>query len=158
MNKLKYRKAWHWPDQVADFIGYQAQGFTIHIMNGESQLGDLRIDRYSENTDIRADALWLPIKSEVADTVISDPPWDMDYTLKPRLMSEIRRILKFGGRLIFNAPWCPKCPGLALEEIWCPTYQLMTFTHISLIFVCRKIKSSMFEIPQKGVRSGLKVR
>lgn len=147
MNKLKYRPVWKWPGQVEDFIAARAEGFIVHVMNGDSQLGDLRIDRYSKNTDICADALWLPIKSEVADTIVCDPPWGLDYTLKPKLMSEMRRVLKFGGRLIFNAPWCPKCPGLAIEEIWCPTYQLMTFNHISLIFVCRKIKSHLFETP-----------
>jgi len=88
----------------------------------------------------------LPLDSEIADTVVCDPPWAMDYVYKPKLISELRRILKFGGQLIFNAPWCPKCPGLALEEIWVPTYQLMTFTHLSFIFVCRKIKSRLFEI------------
>jgi len=146
MNKLKYKQAWTWPEQVEDFITARAEGFTIHVMNGNSSLGDIRIDKFTDNTDIKADALWLPIKSEVADTVISDPPWAMDYVLKPKFMSELRRVLKFGGQLIFNAPWCPKCPGLQLEEIWCPTYQLMTFRHISLIFVLRKIKSRLFEV------------
>ena len=145
-NKLKYKKAWSWPTQVEDFIAARADGFTIHVMNGNSQLGDLRIDRYTENTDIRADALHLPLSNEVADTVICDPPWDMDYTLKGRLLSELRRITKFGGKWIFNAPWCPKCPSMALEEIWCPTWQLMVFTHISLIFVLRKTKSRLFEV------------
>jgi len=144
-NKLKYKKAWSWPEQVSDFIESRARGFTVHVMNGSSQFGDLRIDKYTETTDIRADALWLPMKSGIADTVVSDPPWDMDYVWRPRLMSEIRRILKFGGQLIFNAPWCPKCPGLQLESIWCPTWQLMTFRHISLIFVLTKVKSRLFE-------------
>ena len=145
MNKLKYKKAWSWPKQVEDFIAARAEGFTVHIMNGQSSLGHLRIDKFTENVDIRADARWLPLKDEIADTVVSDPPWDMDYTLKPQLISEMRRVLRFGGILIFNAPWCPKCPGLSLLEIWCPTWQLMTFTHISLIFVLRKVKSSMFQ-------------
>lgn len=143
-NKLKYRKAWRFPGQIEDFIRARAEGFTLHIMNGESQLGDLRIDKFSETTDIRADALWLPLKDEIADTVVCDPPWGMDYTLKPQLMSELRRVLKFGGQLIFNAPWCPKCPGLAIEEVLVPEYQLMTFIHISLIFVARKVKSRLF--------------
>lgn len=147
-NRLKYRKAWAWPAQVEDFIGARARGFTIHIMNGQSQLGGLRIDRYAENTDIRADALWLPLKSEVADTVVCDPPWNMDYKLKPKLMTEIRRILKFGGQLIFNAPWCPKCPGLPIEEVWVPEWQLMTFHHIVLIFVARKVRKE-FQLAEK---------
>lgn len=139
-NKLKYRKAWSWPTQVEDFIASRARGFTVHLMNGESNLGDLRIDQWSGKTDIRADVTRLPLKDEVADTVICDPPWNMDYTMKPKLMAEIRRILKFGGQLIFNAPWCPKCPGLPIEEVWVPEWQLMTFHHIALIFVARKVR------------------
>ena len=141
MNKLKYRKAWRFPEAVEDFIAAQCEGFVVHIMNGDSQLGDLRIDKYSDNTDIRADALQLPLKDEVADTVVCDPPWSMDNRDKPKLMLEIKRILKFGGKLIFNSTWNPKCPGLPVETIFVPERQLMTFQHISLIFVSRKIKS-----------------
>lgn len=146
MNKLKYRKAWTWPEQVEDFINARARGFTVHVMNGESKLGELRIDKYTQNTDICGDAFMLPLKSEIADTVISDPPWDINNRYRPKLISELRRITKFGGQLIFNAPWCPKCPGLQLEEIWCPTWQLMRFQHIALIYVLTKIKSRLFEI------------
>lgn len=140
-NKLKYRKAWRFPEAVEDFIAAQCEGFTVHIMNGESQLGDLRIDKFSENTDIRADALCLPLRNEIADTVVCDPPWFMDNRDKPKLMSEIRRILKFGGKLIFNSTWNPKCPGLPVETVYVPERQLMTFQHISLIFIARKVKS-----------------
>lgn len=143
MNKLKYRKAWRFPQAVEDFIVAQCDGFTVHIMNGDSQLGDLRIDKYSENTDIRADVLLLPLKDEVADTVVCDPPWSMDNRDKPKLMREIRRILKFGGKLIFNSTWNPKCPGLPVETIYVPERQLMTFQHISLIFISRKIKGHL---------------
>jgi len=140
-NHLKYRKAWSWPGQVEDFIKSRARGFTVHLMNGASTLGDVRIDRYSGTTDIKADALCLPLKSEIADTVCLDPPWGMDDRDKYKLMIEVRRILKPGGIVIMNSPWNPKCPGLQLEEIWCPEWQLMTFHHIALIFVLRKIRA-----------------
>jgi hypothetical protein len=142
-NKLKYRQAWGWPQRVEDFIASRARGFTVHLMNGSSKFGDLRIDRYTETTDIKADALCLPLKSEVADTVVCDPPWDMDVRLRIKLMDEIRRILKFGGQLIFNSRWSPKCPGLPIEEIWVPEWQLMTFHDIALIFVSRKIRKGL---------------
>lgn len=143
-NKLKYRKAWSWPQQVEDFIKSRARGYTIHIMCGESTLGDLRVDRYSSRPDVRGDALQLPMRDCIADTVVSDPPWSMDDRDKYKLMIEIRRILKVGGQLILNSPWNPKSPGLVLEEIWVPEWQLMTFQHIALIFVARKTRG-MFE-------------
>jgi len=143
VNKLKYRKAWRFPQAVEDFIASQCEGYTVHVMNGESQLGDLRIDKYSEHTDIRAEASCLPLEDEVADTVICDPPWSMDNRDKPKLIKELRRILKLGGKLIFNSTWSPKCPGLPIETVWVPERQLMTFQHISLIFIARKVKSPL---------------
>lgn len=145
MNKLKYRKAWRFPERVEGFIAAQCHGFTLHIMNGDSELGDLRIDKHSDNTDIHADALCLPLRDEIADTVVCDPPWSMDNRDKPTLMLEIKRILKFGGKLIFNSTWSPKCPGLPIETIYVPERQLMTFQHISLIFIARKVKANLFK-------------
>ena len=140
MNLLKYRKAWRFPEQVEKFIAAQCEGFTVHIMNGESELGDLRIDKYSENTDIRADAFCLPLKDGIADTVVCDPPWSMNNTDKSGFMRELRRVLRVGGKLVFNSTWNPKCPGLPVEAIYVPERQLMTFNHISLIFIARKVK------------------
>lgn len=120
----------------------QCKGYTVHVMNGNSNLGNLRIDAYTQNTDIRADALSLPLKDAVADTVVCDPPWMMDYRLKPKLMSELRRILKFGGILVFNAPWSPKSPGLPIETVYVPEWQLMTYYHIALVFIARKVKQT----------------
>ncbi len=148
-NKLRYRKAWGFPAQVEDFIASKMNGYTVHVMCGESRLGDLRIDKYVETADLAADVFkGLPVESGIADTVICDPPWGMDYTLKPQLMRELRLILKFGGRLIFNAPWSPKCPGLALEEIWVPTWQLMSFSNVALVWIARKIKGSLFDVSE----------
>lgn len=146
-NKVKYKQAWAWPGYVEDFIRSKSMGYTVHVCCGQSQLGDLRIDKYVESADIIADVLsGLPLPSEIADTVISDPPWDMDYQDRSPLIIELRRILKFGGKLIFNSRWCPKCPGLAIEEIWIPTYQLFTFHDLAMIFVARKLRSNMFDV------------
>jgi len=139
-NKLKYRKAWRFPQPVEYFIASQCHGFTVHLMNGDSNLGDLRIDKYSQNTDIIADAFHLPLKDQTADTVVCDPPWSMDNRDKPKLLAEIFRTLKFGGTLIFNSTWSPKMPGLPIEKVYVPERQLMTFQHISLIFIAKKVK------------------
>ena len=146
MNKLKYREAWRWPGQVEDFIRQQCEGFVVHVMNGDSKLGDARIDLYSESTDIRADALHLPLKSAAADTVVCDPPWNMPDHEKYKLMIEIRRVLKLGGKLILRAPWNPKCPGMKIEGIWVPEWQLMRFSHIALIWVARKYRAMMEQV------------
>jgi len=140
VNKLKFRKVWRFPEQVEDFIASQCKGFTVHVMNGNSALGDLRIDAYTTNTDIRADVFHLPLKDAIADTVVCDPPWMMDYKFKPALASELRRILKFGGIMVFRAPWSPKIPGMLIEVVYVPEWQLMNSYNIGLVFIVRKIK------------------
>ena len=113
----KFIKAWAWPTEVEDFLKARAKGFTIHICNGTSHLGDLTIDKYMP-ADIIGDAYNLPIKTGVADTVICDPPWGIPRHKRHQLLFELRRVLKMGGCLLFNAPWLPRAPSLKLEEIW----------------------------------------
>ena len=146
MNKLLYRKAWRWPLQVESYLRSRARGFTVHVCSGESSLGDIRIDSNTEKANIKADCLELPLREDIADTVICDPPWEMQYHLRGKLVKELRRILKPGGRLIFNAPFSPKQPGLIVEEILVPTYQLMHFRNVALLWVCRKVKGTLFSL------------
>lgn len=143
MDKVKYRQVWRWPYYTEAFCTARARGFTVHVCNGESKLGDLRIDAYSSHTDIIADGRFLPLKDDIADTVVCDPPWEMQYHERGKLVKELRRILKPGGYLLFNAPWSPKQPGLKVEEIHFPEHQLMWFRNVALIFVCRKIKGKL---------------
>lgn len=143
MNNLRYRKAWRFPGPVERFIGSLCTGFIIHIANGDSTFGSLRLDMYSANTDIKADFFALPFKDDIADTVLCDPPWHMNNNHKPRLLRELRRVLKFGGRLVFNSTWSPKCAGLRVDTIWVPEYQLMSGSHLSLIFQCTKLKTRL---------------
>jgi len=143
-NNLHYIKAWRWPKDVEDYIKTRAEGLTLHICNGESNFGDLRIDRYSPNTDIRADMFRLPIREECFDTIACDPPWALDCKLRLRLVTEFRRVLKWGGLLILNAPWCPKIPRMAIDEVLVPSRQLMMSKNICLLWLLRKTKSSFF--------------
>lgn len=143
MNKVRYREAWRWPGYVEQFVRARAKGFVVHVCNGQSSLGDLRIDAFSANTDIIADGRYLPLKDEIADTVVCDPPWEMQYHHRGKLVKELRRILKPGGQLIFNAPWSPKQPGLKVDEIRVPEYQLMWFRNISLVWLCTKIRGKL---------------
>lgn len=117
IGRKKFIKAWAWPGEVEEFLKEHCKGFTVHVCNGSSHLGDLTIDKYMP-ADIIADMCALPLRTGVAETVICDPPWGIQRAERHLLIFELRRILKLGGSLLFNAPWLPRVPGLELKEIW----------------------------------------
>lgn len=138
----KFIKAWAWPAEVEDFLKERSVGFTIHVCNGSSNLGDLTIDKYMP-ADIIGDMYNLPIKTAIADTVICDPPWGVPRHLRHKLLFELRRILKLGGSLLFNAPWMPRVPGLKLAEIWV-SESVYPNNDCGVISVSYKIRESIF--------------
>jgi len=115
-NKAKYRfrKAWSWPFEVEQKIRALCEGMVLHVCSGESTLGDVRID-LEKKADIRASMYDLPIRPGSFDTVLCDPPWELAYHLRGRLLRSLRDALKPGGRLIFNCFWFPKTRGLAVD-------------------------------------------
>lgn len=139
----KFLKAWAWPAEVEEFLKARASGFTVHICNGSSHLGDLTIDKYMP-ADVAGDMYSLPIKTAIADTVICDPPWGIPRHKRHLLLFELRRVLKLGGCLLFNAPWMPRVPGLQLEEIWV-SESIYPNNDCGVISVSRKIIQDLFK-------------
>ena len=102
----------------------------FHICSGVSNIGDVRLDRsYITGKDtvfgdrsschLQGDMNNLPFKSSVAGSVIIDPPYKYDFT-KPELISELVRICKPGGKIIFIAPWIPNHKNLSVisTDLW----------------------------------------
>jgi hypothetical protein len=58
---------------------------------------------------------YLPIRPEAFDTVLCDPPWELAYHLRGKLLRALRDALKPKGRLIFNCFWFPKTRGLSVD-------------------------------------------
>jgi len=138
----KFLKAWAWPGEVEEFLKVRAKGFTIHVCNGSSQLGDLTIDKYMP-ADIVGDMYNLPFRTGIADTIICDPPWGIPRHVRHKLVFELRRTLRLGGSLLFNAPWIPRIPGLELKEIWV-SESIYPNNDCGVISVSQKTKESMF--------------
>lgn len=119
------------------------KGFSLHICSGSSQIGDIKLD-LSMIADIKGDMLHLPIKENSFDTIICDPPWNLPYHLRGKLLYQIRDILKIRGRLIFNAPFFPKVKGLDIKEYWiCP--QQMAYHNITLLVLAEKNQTQFSE-------------
>ena len=116
--KYKFRKAWSWPKGVEDFVNHFLESPSLHVFCGESLLGDVRVDLYSDAADIKADAFNLPFPDESFQSVLADPPWHLAYHLRPKLIRELARVLRTGGKLIWNAPWWPNSRKLEVREVW----------------------------------------
>lgn len=142
IGRRKFIKSWAWPGEVEEFLRENSKGFTVHVCSGSSKLGDVTIDQYMPAM-IKADMLCLPIQTGIADTVICDPPWGIARHLRHKILFELRRILKMGGCLLFNAPWLPRVPGLQLKEIWV-SESLYPNNDCGVISVSWKVKESMF--------------
>ncbi len=113
--RYKFQKAWSWPGDVEAKIKGLLEGYTLHVCSGESSLGDVRID-LEKPAHVKASMFNLPVKPESFDTVLCDPPWELPYHMRGRLLRELRDTLKPGGRMIFNCFWFPKTRGLSVDK------------------------------------------
>ena len=108
----------------------------FHICSGVSNIGYVKLDRSYIITkspkwnqgvkgqirgmcDVKGDMNNLPVRSSVAGSIICDPPYKYDFT-KPELISELVRICKPGGKIIFIAPWIPNHKNLSVisTDLW----------------------------------------
>jgi hypothetical protein len=104
----------------------------FHICSGVSWIGDYRVDRTIINApilkerderrssaNIIGDMNRLPFKSGIAGSVICDPPYDYDFT-DETLITELIRICKPKGKIIFIAPWVPNSPIIKIvsTSLW----------------------------------------
>jgi len=139
--RLRFLKAWRWPAGVEKLIEELMSGFTLHVCSGRSKLGDIRLDLY-EPADVKADMYHLPFRRQTFDTVICDPPWKLPYHKRPKLIYELRDVVKPGGRLILNALFVPKIKCMDLEKLLiCDTHK--AWRNISIISIYRKVQSQL---------------
>lgn len=94
-----------WPREVEAFIESLIVGSSLHVCCGKSSIGDIRLDLYEENIDVRADASRLPFSADSFDTVFSDPPYNGKFQWNHDMLSEMGRVAK--SRFIFQHWFCP---------------------------------------------------
>lgn len=113
---MRYRRNWSWPPLVEVRIETHLRSLSLHVCSGASRLGDVKVDMFMP-ADIKADMFHLPLRDSSFETVLVDPPWKIENTLRPSLLWELRRVVKEGGQLILNSFWIPNIPGMELEKV-----------------------------------------
>lgn len=130
--RFTFEKAFVFPYEVDCFITTITWRLKIvrrklcHCCCGESQIGGLRIDmKHEVKPDLVARVQDLPniLGENSQDNILIDPPWAISYQSRREFSYAVRDILKVGGYLIFNAPWCPWVTGLSdisdsNTEVW----------------------------------------
>jgi tRNA G10 N-methylase Trm11 len=136
-------------NEVRDLIRSRAEGLIINLCSGTFNFG-ITVDKIMP-ADIKADVMHLPLKDEIADTVIFDPPYGRKwkkiygayYADRRKAFTEVLRILKPGGLLIFCHYFIPCYKTLLLEDVYMIHNQ--PWEHVRALSFSRKQKR-LFEI------------
>lgn len=94
-----------WPKEVEDFIGTKLIGKTLHVCCGHSYLGDVRLDLYERDIDVRGDMSRLPFLDKSFNTVLIDPPYNSKFQVMHDMLNEIHRLAR--TRIIFQHWFSP---------------------------------------------------
>jgi len=81
-----------WPQEIEAFLGDMLIGRSLHICCGKSTIGDVRLDLYESNVDIKADAARLPFKNNSFDTVLIDAPYNSKFRWMHDMLEELSRV------------------------------------------------------------------
>jgi len=137
--QYKFKKAWSWPEDVESFIKARIKHPCLHICSGASDIGDVKLDLYyvKDNKTVMGDAFNPPFRPESFECIVSDPPWHFPYHLRPKLIKNMRDLLRPGGELIFNAPWWFSLPDLKIIEVWYA--ETKVWRNCPLIIIAQKL-------------------
>lgn len=96
-----------WPDAVTEFLRDILIPRSLHVCCGKSRLGDVRLDAYESDVDLRCDA--ADMRRVVDDneyaSVLCDPPYNGKFQWNHDLLSELARVAR--QRIIFQHWFIP---------------------------------------------------
>lgn len=81
-----------WPEDVEAVLAKLCISPTLHVCCGMSSIGDVRLDLFQPNVDIRASMDSLPCRSKSFKTVIIDPPYNSKLQVMHDMLSELKRV------------------------------------------------------------------
>ena len=138
------QEVWVWPSVVDDKIKQLIHGYTLNCPAGLSEIGDVKGDLEPQAEGIKQmDMTKLPFKDNTFDTVISDPPWKINFFKRMKPFFETVRVCKVGGRIIYNCTWKPVSKYVKLEKTIIRTDT--NWAMVSVIWIFKKIA----DVPKK---------
>ena|SRR3990167_3398450 len=143
-----FKKAWAWPQKVEDYFKDQIKGlYSCHVFCGSSNLGNVRVDIKQNGFATHFEDILngLSFADNTFDIVFGDPPWEMPYHLRSKVMYEMRRICKPHGKIILNCNWTPNnLKGCILLEPILVSTSRMPWANTALIFSYIKLEDILY--------------
>jgi hypothetical protein len=98
-----------WPEEVEKVIADDLLlSPCLHVCCGKSLLGDVRLDAFEPDVDIRADGARLPFRDRAFASVLCDPPYNGRMQWNHDLLKELARVAD--QRIIFQHWFMPVDP------------------------------------------------
>jgi hypothetical protein len=94
-----------WPQEVEQWLAARLIGKTLHVCCGKSRLGNVRLDMFQSDVDVRGDAARLPFWDKTFDTVLADPPYSGQFQWNHDMLNELHRVAS--QRIIFQHWFSP---------------------------------------------------
>lgn len=94
-----------WPSEIEEFLEDRLIGFSLHICCGKSKLGDVRLDLYESDVNIKASMDRLPFTNQSFNTVLIDPPYNSKFQIMHDMLEELSRVAR--RRIIFQHWFMP---------------------------------------------------
>jgi len=122
MDYPQIEDAWVWPGKVERWFRERTVGHTLHVCNGKSTLGDVRVDANPTRvTDVQGDMFDLPFPPRTFDTVVADPPWKLlqqgGLGARHRAFFELLRVCAIDGTVLWNSYSIPTSTQAEVQEV-----------------------------------------
>jgi len=105
-----------WPTQVQSYVADLLISPSLHVCHGKSKIGDVRLDMYEEDTNIKGDAARLPFATNSFASVLIDPPYNGKFQWNHDMLSEIARVA--GDRFILQHWFVPVSKNGKFKKDW----------------------------------------
>lgn len=113
----RYVEAFSWPGTVERFlVEIIRETPLLNVCSGRTCFGDVRVDKYHPDAQVKADWCQLPFAPDSFGAVFADPPWNFAYREACSLF--INEALRVAPVAYLMAPWVYGASRAPMTDCW----------------------------------------